>query len=104
MGIPNIHPSAFVTMKIPHIICFLISLPALCLAAEDDGDWEFLKSRLAKVAHVVPLRYLDMTNTFRFVPASLKFIEGADKITVFEGLPHQTFESEFLESELEKIE
>ncbi len=72
--------------------------------AKEDGDWEFLKSRLAKVAHVVPLRIPEMTNTFRFVPAALNFIEGAEKVTVFEGLPHQLFESELLKSERAKIE
>ena len=83
----------------------LIALASLsCLAAEDDGDWEFLKSRIAMAKPMTPIRSPEMTNTFRFVPAALKFIEDADKITVFEGLPHQLFESELLKSEREKIE
>jgi hypothetical protein len=89
-------------MKIPFIICLLITLP--CLAAEDDGDWEFLKSRIAKAKPMTRMRIPEMTNTFRFVPAALKFIEGAEKITVFEGMPHQLFERELLGSELEKTE
>ena len=96
-------PPPFLTMKIPFIICLLISLPIL--AAEDDGDWEFLNRHIAKADWVNEImRKQERTTAFRFVPAALKFIEGAEKITVFEGMPHQLFEKELLVRELEKAE
>jgi hypothetical protein len=93
-------------MKIPPITCLLISLPVLCLAAGDDGDWEFLKSRLPdkKTMETFARSKREWTDTFRFTPAALKFIEGAERISVFEGMPHQNFESELLKNERDKIE
>ena len=44
------------------------------------------------------------TNSFRFMPGALRFMEKAETITVFEGLPHQTWEPESLKKELGKTE
>lgn len=80
-------------------ILFSLSLLSEVKSAEDDGDWEFLRSRLSK-----DYKHLDMwkreVDTFRFLPEALKFMNDATSIEIFEGLPHQTFEAEALKEEL----
>lgn len=89
-------------MKIPLLLAFIAST---CLAAEDGGDWEFLKQHLPKEENeFTTLRSPQITNTFRFLPAALVFMEGAEKITVFEGLPHPTWDAELLKSELARVD
>ena len=92
-------------MKLPSLLC-LIAFPAFLHAEEkDDGDWEFLKSRLpSRIAAGAPVVDREITDSFRFLPAALKFIGEAETITVSEGLPHQNQESELLESERDRIE
>jgi hypothetical protein len=92
-------------MKLPALLC-LIAFPTFSHAEEkDDGDWEFLKSSLPnRIAAGAPVVDREITDSFRFLPAALKFIGEAKKLTVFEGMPHQNFESELLKSEQDKIE
>lgn len=93
-------------MKLPSLLCLMAMFPAFSHAEEkDDGDWEFLKSRLPnRIATDAPVVDREITDSFRFVPAALKFIEESETTTVFEGLPHQNQESELLKSARDKIE
>jgi hypothetical protein len=93
-------------MKLPALLCLIAMFPAFSHAEEkDDGDWEFLKSRLPeKSGSGIPRVPEDITNTFRFFPAAFKLIESADKITVFEGMPHQGWEGKLLERELARVD
>lgn len=45
----------------------------------------------------------EKTRTFLLVPAAVKFIEGAEKIAVFEGLPHQE-ETDLLRQEIARVD
>lgn len=92
-------------MNLPALLC-LIAFPTFSHAEEkNDGDWEFLKSRLPnRIAAGAPVVDREITESFRFLPATLKFMGDAETITVSEGLPHQNQESELLESERDRIE
>lgn len=83
-----------------------IAIAALpCFAAEDDGDWEFLKGRIPdEKAMESFIGNREWTESFRFAPAAFKFIEGAEKVTVFEGLPHQNQEMELYEQERTRVD
>lgn len=81
----------------------LLTLP--CVSAEEDGDWEFLKRNIPdekEMKSIIGNR--EWTESYRFAPAAFKFIEGAERFTVFEGMPHQNFEADLLKIERDKIE
>lgn len=86
--------------RMTRLLMTLFTLTSCVLANPDDGDWAFYREHHSKQSEDFRRKVDDVkASSFRFLPEVSQFIQKAEEIWVFEGLPHQTWEPELLERE-----